>query len=55
MTSSQQDKAFLEEVIPTNLLDSAIDWISNNLEPGDVFSKDQLREWARANDFQEVD
>jgi hypothetical protein len=32
-----------------NILSEIIDWISLNLEPDQVFTKDDLYEWARKN------
>ena len=29
------------------LLDEIIDWISEHLEPDDVFTEEQLEDWAR--------
>lgn len=55
MTTLEQDKAFLEEVISTDLLERAVDWISENLEPDDVFTEARLKEWALANDFKEAE
>lgn len=52
-TTAQQDKAFVVSVISLSLLEEAIDWISHNLEPEDVFDDANLREWARDNGFVE--
>ena len=41
-------KAFIEEIMPNNLLEQAIEWISSNMEPEDVFSKERLLEYAQA-------
>ena len=32
-------------------LDSAIDWIANNLRPDDVFPSTDLAEWAERNGY----
>lgn len=45
-TTSLQDKDFIATVIPSLLLETAIDWISSNLAPEDVFSEDDLDTWA---------
>ena len=37
------------------LLDVAVVWIGDNLQPEDVFSRDQLDEWAYDNDFYRKD
>ena len=49
MTTVTEDRNFIEYVINQHLLEKSIDWISVYLEPEDVFSKDQLREWANDN------
>lgn len=46
MTTSRQDKDFLESIFPAYLLEDVIAWISENLEPGDVFTDADLRDWA---------
>ena len=46
-TSHWQDKEFAKDLLdPESLLESAIKWISDNLEPEDVFSEKKLSEWA---------
>ena len=35
-------------------LDRVIDWVQDYLDPDDVFSDDELREWARACDPEAV-
>lgn len=57
MPSTRQDKEFAEEmeqnldkiVMSNTSLDSAIDWISRNLNPDDVFSEKDLLNWAEIN------
>jgi hypothetical protein len=51
MTTASQDRQFLTEVVGTRLLEEAIDWIKNNLEPEDVFSDEKLHQWATNNDY----
>lgn len=51
MTTRQQDKEFADLLSDENWLDRAIDWIAANLNPGDVFSDEQLSERAINNDF----
>lgn len=53
-TTTEQDKVFyfdMMNVIPLNLLMSAIRWIGDTLHPYDVFSYDQLERWAQENGF----
>ena len=53
MTTSNQDKQFIKDVIPGALLEECIIWIRDNLEPDEVFTDDQLEEWAEDNGFVE--
>lgn len=46
MTTSSQDRAFLESLIPSSLLEQAIEWIKNNMSPEDVFNDQDLQTWA---------
>lgn len=41
------------DVQPVGLinLSDVVEWVRENLEPGDVFSETQLRRWAYENDF----
>lgn len=48
-TTTKQDHNFRDEVISRSLLEDAIAWIANNMEPEDVFSEKQLQTWAEAN------
>ena len=45
-TSSSQDRNFLNDVIGVGLLETAIDWIKDNLNPEEVFDDDVLEKWA---------
>ena len=49
MTSSTQDRTFIADVIDQFLLERSIDWISNNMEPEDVFGEARLKDWAKDN------
>ncbi len=51
MPTGKQDNAFITEVIPQNLLDAAIEWISKNLEPDDVFLNKKLDDWATSSGY----
>lgn len=59
MPSTKQDTDFsklMEENIDTvkvsnTALDNAIEWIGDNLEPEDVFSKANLELWAESNGY----
>lgn len=45
-TTESQDNAFGRA-----MLDSVVAWISENLEPQDVFDDKQLGDWAENNDY----
>ena len=55
--SKQLNDDFAKEVIslPQYLLDDAVNWIQNCLDPDDVFTGEQLTEWAKNNGFVEED
>ena len=53
MTTGKQDRDFIAEVINDTLLETAIDWIKRNMEPGDVFDTLQLSSWAESNGYVE--
>jgi len=42
----KENEDFAREMLETDPLDRAIEWIKNNLEPEDVFSDEQLLDWA---------
>lgn len=45
-TTAAQDREFVETLISSSLLEEAILWIGDNMEPTDVFSDKQLAAWA---------
>ena len=49
VSTSAQDRSFLNDVIGVEILEKASDWIGRNMEPEDVFSESALREHARNN------
>ena len=51
MTTGIQDRDFIGSVIPSSLLEQAIEWIASNLNPEDVFPDNVLSEWALRNGF----
>lgn len=60
MSTTRQDNSFsslMEDLVDTKVtlsssaLDSAIDFISNEFEPDDVFTEKQLIDWAERNGF----
>jgi hypothetical protein len=54
MTSVIQDKEFIDSLFSRDLLEEAIMWMQKNLSPGDVFTEDQLHDWAIDNDYTEA-
>jgi len=44
-----KDQLFIADVIPSDLLETAVDWIKSNLEPGDVFEEYELFDWCKSN------
>lgn len=51
--SVRQHKKFISDVIGDNALETVVDWVSENMEPEDVFDKDVLEIWAKQNGFTE--
>lgn len=53
---SPHEESKLREAIRENIFpetDEILDFIDDNLDPGDVFSEDVLKEWALNNGFVE--
>lgn len=48
MTTLAEDKEF-----GSYFLDKIVEWIVSNMNPEDVFSYSELKEWALDNDFEE--
>lgn len=54
-TSSQQDRNFINDVIPGDLLESAIEWVKSNLDIDIVYDRKAIIEWvAEMDDPSEV-
>lgn len=53
--TSMEIASFVRHTGDDDLLEKALDWISYNLNPEDVFEHDDLVEWAKENDFVRVD
>lgn len=51
MPTYKQCEAFAETIISSSLLTDSIDWIAENLSPEEVFSIEDLEEWALENEF----
>ena len=50
-TTVKQDRDFIADVIGDALLEKTIEWIAHNLAPEDVFTQDQLEDWAKRNGY----
>lgn len=59
MPTSREDSEFAEVMrdsvdevkMSSSSLDNAIDWISNHMNPDEIFSEKQLKEWAESNGY----
>lgn len=49
MASHAQERSFLNDVVTTDILDKAVEWIGKNMEPHEVFSESSLKESVRAS------
>lgn len=47
--SQNRNNDFVDAIVQRDLLDVAVVWIGDNLQPEDVFHVDQLEEWALAD------
>ena len=50
-TTVKQDRDFIDNLISSDMLELAIEWIRDNLEPEDVFTDEQLGQWAVDSDY----
>ena len=46
MATQKENDQFSEHILIRDPLDEAIEWISRNLNPEDVFTESQLERWA---------
>ncbi|HSA75564.1 MAG TPA: hypothetical protein VLE21_05180 [Candidatus Nitrosocosmicus sp.] len=51
MATAEENRKFTHDLLPSYPLDTAIDWISINLLPEEVFSIQALDYWAKANGY----
>ena len=61
MPTGKQDSNFANEmkdtieiIVSDNALENAIDWISKNLDPYEVFSTKQLTDWASGEEPESI-
>ena len=52
-TTNREDTAFLSALNLENALEIAAEHIAENFKPEDIFTREQLVEWALENDFHE--
>lgn len=46
-TTTSQDKEFINEVLPWNLLEVSMQYIADNFEPEEVFGDKRMKEFAQ--------
>lgn len=59
MPTSREETSFAEVMrdsvdevkMSSSALDNAIDWISSNMNPDEVFDEKSLKEWAESNGY----
>jgi len=50
-TSYNQDRDFIKEIIPSDLLEQSIQYIVNNFQPEEIYGDDKMHEWAKDNGY----
>lgn len=51
MIERRTERAFIENVVGTEILERAIEFIRDYLRPEDVFDREALKQWAEENDY----
>ena len=54
MATRKDNEYFISDLIPTDLLDQAVAYIRDNVEPEDVYAEQTLFDWAGAGDPEQV-
>ena len=49
--TARQSQEFQDSIMPIDLLERAIDWIRANLSPEEVFTVNELEEWAEYSGY----
>lgn len=49
--NSHANQQFIKELVGDDLLDRAVEYIKDNIRPEDIFSEEELGEWAEDNGF----
>ena len=55
MTTPKQDSDFISQLIPDDLLEKAVQYIQDNLYIEEVFTSNQIENWARRNGYRQVE
>lgn len=55
MASAYENDQFAKTLLPTYPLDDAIEWIQKKMEPEDIFTVEQLEQWAADSGFSYTD
>jgi hypothetical protein len=50
-TSHVQDQEFIKHLIPSSILEEAIEFIKDNFFVEDIFEEDKLKQWAEENGY----
>lgn len=53
-TTATQDREFIQAVVGSDLLESSIDWIRRNMSPDEVFSENDLKDWANGKECEYI-
>lgn len=53
-TTSTQDREFIQSVIGSDLLENSIEWIVKNMNPDEVFSESDLKDWANSKECADI-
>jgi len=53
-STDRDERAFISGLDLSSLLEHAVQWISENLEPDQVFDEDELHDWAAQNERYEI-
>jgi hypothetical protein len=51
VSTFSQNRQFINDVIERDLLETAVEWISKNMEVTEVFSESDLEYWALNNGY----
>ena len=55
MTTVKQDSDFISQLTPDDLLEKAVQWVQDNLDIEEVFTFDQIENWAHRNGYRQVE